>query len=190
MTRKLETDRARVGISSCLLGDRVRFDGGHKRDATCTDVLSEHFEWVPVCPEVEVGMGVPRETVRLVGNPDQPRMIGSESGRDWTDDMNRYARRKVHELVRLGLDGYILKSKSPSCGMERIEVDSGKETSSDSGAGLFARELMAVCPDLPVVEESCLSDPKGREDFTELVRSHHRRRLQSHDSDPRSPSCA
>ena len=119
MTPVREIDRARVGISSCLLGDLVRFDGGHKRNTYCADVLSETVEWVPVCPEVEVGMGTPREAVRLVGDTDQLRMIGSETGHDWTDEMNQYARIRVQELVQLDLDGYVLKSRSPSCGRSR-----------------------------------------------------------------------
>ncbi|MDA0321203.1 MAG: DUF523 domain-containing protein [Verrucomicrobia bacterium] len=179
MTRQPETHRSRVGISSCLLGNSVRYDGGHKRDACCTDVLSDHFEWVSVCPEVEIGMGTPREAVRLVGGPAQPRMIGSETGHDWTDEMIQYARMRVQELVRLDLDGYVLKSKSPSCGMQRVAIDWGEGAPPGAGAGLFARELMAACPDLPVVEETFLRDPKRRESFVAQVASRRLRRTQS-----------
>lgn len=184
----MSTNPIRIGISSCLLGETVRFDGGHKRNSYCMDVLSQDVEWVPVCPEVEVGMGVPREAVRLVGGEDQPRMLGNESGRDWTDDMTRYAQTKVRELRRLNLDGYILKSKSPSCGMELVEIESADGTL--SGAGLFARELVREWPDLPIVEEGCLSDSGSRQDFMALVQSHHRGRLLERDNDPQSPSSA
>jgi uncharacterized protein YbbK (DUF523 family) len=176
MTPVREIDRARVGISSCLLGDLVRFDGGHKRNTYCADVLSETVEWVPVCPEVEVGMGTPREAVRLVGDTDQLRMIGSETGHDWTDEMNQYARIRVQELVQLDLDGYVLKSRSPSCGMQSVAVDRGDRAPEGEAAGLFARELMAACPDLPMVEEDNLSDPERRESFMAQVISRRRRR--------------
>src|SRR5262245_12856687 len=112
----------RVGISACLLGQEVRYDGGHQKDVYIADVLARHFSWVPVCPELEVGMGVPREPVRLVGLARAPRMLGVTSGTDHTAAMNELARRRVRDLARQGLHGYILKRGSPSCGMERVKL--------------------------------------------------------------------
>jgi len=99
----------RIGISACLLGQEVRFDGGHKRDAFLTDVLGKHVEWVPVCPEVEVGMGTPRETLRLVRDNGITRMVTTGTGVDYTERMNTWSKRRVAELVRADLDGYVLK---------------------------------------------------------------------------------
>src|SRR5512138_2013851 len=110
----------RIGISSCLLGKKVRYDGGHKLDRYLTDTLGEYFEWVPVCPEVEAGFGTPRETMRLVQADDQVRLVTLKSGSDLTAPMEDYARKKVKELQSAELSGYVLKSDSPSCGMERV----------------------------------------------------------------------
>jgi uncharacterized protein YbbK (DUF523 family) len=151
-------NRPRIGISSCLLGDEVRFDGGHKRNAFLTDVLAPHVEWVPVCPEVEIGMGVPRETLHLVRVGNDTRMITTETGIDHTDAMRAYAERRVRELEAMGLQGYVLKSKSPSCGMED---------------GIFAKILRARLPALPIEEESRLNDPVLREHFIQRVLGHH-----------------
>ena len=118
-------NRIRIGISACLLGDEVRFDGGHKRDAFLTDVLGPHVEWVKVCPEVEVGMGTPRETLRLIRTGDELRMQTTRSGIDYTDRMNRWSKKRVEELAREDLSGYVLKKDSPSCGMERVKVYGG-----------------------------------------------------------------
>src|SRR5882762_6974511 len=112
----------RLGVSSCLLGEEVRFDGGHKRDRFLTDLLGRYVEWVPVCPEVEVGMGVPREALRLVGTPASPRMIGLRSGDDYTARMRRFATERVRALAALDLGGYVFKKDSPSCGIERVRV--------------------------------------------------------------------
>ena len=116
----------RVGISSCLLGEEVRYDGGHQKDPYITGVLARHFSWVPVCPELEVGMGVPREPIRLVGAPDAPRLLGVTTGTDHTERMGAFARRRVQELGRRGLSGYVLKRASPSCGMERVNLRRGE----------------------------------------------------------------
>jgi len=121
------SDPIRIGISTCLLGQKVRFDAGHKRDRYITDILGQFFQFVPICPELEVGMGVPRESVRLEGTPDSPRMVGNKTGADWTDRMNAYSRKRVASHDLRGISGYILKKDSPSCGMERVKVygDSG-----------------------------------------------------------------
>jgi len=160
----------RVGISSCLLGNEVRFDGGHKRDRFLTDVLGPHVEWVPVCPELEAGMGVPREAVRLVGEPRALRMMGVHSGADHTSVMRRFAAGRVRALAALDLAGFVLKKDSPSCGMERVRVyRPGGGVPSRAGRGLFAATLIAALPLLPVEEEGRLNDPVLRENFIERL---------------------
>ena len=163
-------DKPRLGISACLLGDQVRFDGGHKRDAFLTEVLSPHVEWVRVCPEVEVGMGTPRETLRLVRDPvGGIRMITTRTGVDHTDAMVAWARRRLEELARERLSGYVLKKDSPSCGMERVKVYDGGGPGERKGRGIFAEALINRFPGLPVEEEGRLLDPALRENFIERV---------------------
>ena len=159
----------RVGVSSCLLGEPVRFNGGHKQDRFLTDVLGKHVEWVPVCPEVEVGMGTPRETLRLVDAGEGPQMVAPASGRDYTEDMTRFAERRIRELDDPGLAGYILKSKSPSCGLFRLPVYEGDQVSHRNGRGLFAAALAGAQPLLAIEEEAQLGDPDTRESFVERV---------------------
>src|SRR5262245_32274649 len=110
-------DTIRLGVSACLLGARVRYDGGHKRDAFLTGTLGPFVDWVPVCPELEIGLGVPRATLRLVGDQEAPRLVVQKSGEDLSAPMRRYARAKADELAALGLHGYVLKRGSPSCGL-------------------------------------------------------------------------
>jgi len=165
----------RIGVSTCLLGQKVRFDAGHKHDRFLTDTLGRYFEFVPACPEVDVGMGVPREAIRLVGTPENPRLVGVRSETDWTDKMHTYARRKVRSLVEHRLSGYILKSKSPSCGMERVKVYHPSGGHADyKGVGLFAAELRRVYPHLPVEEEGRLNDHRLRDNFIVRVFAYHR----------------
>lgn len=159
----------RVGISSCLLGEEVRYDGGHKHDSLLTGTFGPHFEWVPVCPEVEIGLGIPRPNLRLVGSVKAPHMITQKTGEDHTGAMNRYAARRAAQLARLDLHGYILKRASPSCGMERVKVYTGKGPPDNRGVGLFAAALMERIPTLPVEEEGRLSDAGLRENFIERV---------------------
>ncbi len=166
--------RPRIGISSCLLGAEVRWDGGHKRDRFVTDTLGSCFEWVPVCPELEVGMGVPREPVRLAGNPESPRMVGVKSGKDWTRAMGDYSRDRVRGLAKLDLSGYLFKSDSPSCGMGRVRVHPEAGMAVKKGRGLFARILMEAFPLLPAEEEGRLRDPALRENFIERVFAYRR----------------
>ena len=165
----------RVGISSCLLGEEVRYDGGHQKDPYITGVLARHFTWVPVCPEMEVGMGVPREPIRLVGDPEAPRLRGVTSGTDHTLRMNEFARRRVQELERRPLSGYVLKRASPSCGMERVRLhrDEGGPPAR-TGVGLFARALMDALPLLPVEEEGRLNDARRRDNFITRVFAYRR----------------
>jgi uncharacterized protein YbgA (DUF1722 family)/uncharacterized protein YbbK (DUF523 family) len=159
----------RVGISACLLGQEVRFDGGHKRDRYITDTLGQFFEWVPVCPEVELGLGTPRETLRLVGEPEDPRLVFFKTGGDITDGMQAWAGSRLESLARANLSGYILKSDSPSCGMERVRVYRSSGVPSKDGVGIFARALMDRLPLLPVEEEGRLHDLGLRENFVERV---------------------
>ena len=115
--RNERSEIIKVGVSLCLLGEKVRFDAGHKKDRYITDILGKYFQWVPVCPELEVGMGVPRESVRLVGPASAPRMVGPKSGTDWTERIVTFSEQRVRQLEELQLCGYILKSDSPTCGM-------------------------------------------------------------------------
>jgi len=164
----------RVGISSCLMGEEVRYDGGHQKDAYVTGVLARYVTWVRVCPEMEVGMGVPREPIRLVGDAAAPRLIGATSGTDHTERMNEFARRRVNELRDRELSGYILKRASPSCGLERVKVDTGDGPPARTGTGLFARALTAALPLLPVEEEGRLGDAHLRDNFITRVFAYRR----------------
>jgi len=168
----------RLGISSCLLGQKVRFDGGHKHDRYLTDILGEWVEWVPVCPEIEIGLGIPRPTIRLEGTADDARLVEPTSGDDLTDKMWTYSERKVSDLQRIDLDGYVLKRASPSCGMERVKVYGKGGMPMKNGVGVYARVLMERWPQLPVEEEGRLNDPVLRENFIERIFSRNRwRRL-------------
>jgi uncharacterized protein YbgA (DUF1722 family)/uncharacterized protein YbbK (DUF523 family) len=169
----------RIGVSSCLLGARVRFDGGHKRSDFLVDTLGSFVEFVPVCPEVEIGLGVPRETLRLVRDGTAPaiRLVANQTAIDHTKAMNSYAERRVAALGREGLSGYILKKDSPSCGMERVRVYGSSGMPTRDGLGLFAAALMRRYPNLPVEEEGRLNDPHLRENFVERVFAY--RRLRS-----------
>jgi uncharacterized protein YbgA (DUF1722 family)/uncharacterized protein YbbK (DUF523 family) len=164
----------RVGISSCLLGEEVRFDGGHKRDRYLTDTLGTFFEWVPVCPEVEMGLGTPRETLRLIGEPAAPRLVFAKSRTEITDGMQAWAEARLGQLARLDLRGYILKSDSPSCGMERVRVYRDNGIPAKDGVGIFARALLERFPLLPIEEEGRLHDLGLRENFVERVFAYHR----------------
>jgi len=166
----------RIGVSSCLLGQKVRFDGGHKRDAFLVDTFGEFVEWVPVCPELEVGMGLPREAIRLVRSDSGIRLVGVRSATDHTESMTQYSARRVEKLARENLDGYILKKDSPSCGMERVKVYDPNGSPARTGRGLFAEALLARFPLLPVEEEGRLSDPRLRDNFIERVFAYRRLR--------------
>lgn len=190
--------RPRVGISRCLLGDEVRYDGTHKRADAVIAALDPYVEWVPVCPEVEIGMGTPREPIRLVARPDgvrslaeRVRLVGVTSGEDWTDRMRRWARERVRELERLDLSGYILKASSPSCGIHGVRVaherggmNSGEGEPAEpvwetrTGRGLFAQALIEAMPALPIADEERLSDADAREQFLERVRRTFRMRTR------------
>jgi uncharacterized protein YbgA (DUF1722 family)/uncharacterized protein YbbK (DUF523 family) len=166
--------KVRIGISSCLLGEEVRYNGGHKRDAFLTDTFGRYVEWVAVCPEVELGMGTPRPSIRLERIGGGVRLMMPSTGGDYTDAMREYAGRRVTALAGMDLDGYVLKKDSPSCGMERVKVYDGAGAPSKDGRGLFAEALISRLPDLPVEEEGRLNDPLLRENFISRVFVHHR----------------
>ncbi len=164
----------RLGISSCLLGEEVRYNGGHVKDDFLVNTLGQYVQWVPVCPEVEMGMGVPRENVRLVGDAEDPRLVAPKSGTDHTDTMKKWAGQRLLELEGMDLHGYILKKDSPSCGLFRTKVYGGVAAPSRNGRGLFARELVNKFPMLPLEEEGRLRDPKLRENFIGRVFAYQR----------------
>lgn len=177
--------RPRVGISQCLLGAEVRHDGGHKRERFLTDVLGDYFEWVSVCPEVEAGMGTPREALRLVRQPDGPKMITIRTGVDWTGRMNAYSEGRCDALAEQQLSGFVLKKDSPSCGLERVKVYDNNEVPSRTGRGLFAEVLQRRYPNLPIEEEGRLNDRPLRENFIGRVWAYDRwRRLRDDDAEP------
>jgi len=164
----------RLGISACLLGERVRFDGAHKRDPFLVETLGSFVEWVPVCPEVESGMPAPRESLRLVQAGREIRLITNKTAQDHTASMRGYARRRLEELADAELCGFVLKKDSPTCGLERVKVYGTSGMPLKSGRGLFADALVARFPRLPVEEEGRLNDPRLRENFIERVFAYRR----------------
>ena len=162
-------NRMRIGISTCILGENVRFDGGHKRDRFVTDTLGQFLEFVPVCPEVECGLGIPRESMRLVGDPESPRLVTNRTKIDHTERMITWARQRVRELEKEDLCGFIFKSRSPSSGMERVRVYNEKGIPAKTGVGMFARIFMEHFPLLPVEEDGRLHDIRLRENFIERI---------------------
>ena len=159
----------RLGISTCLLGENVRYDGGHKHDRFLTDTFGRFVEWVPVCPEVECGLPVPRESMHLEGDPDDPRLVTSRTHIDHTDRMKKWAAMRLDELERENLIGFVFKSRSPSSGMERVKVFDDKGMPHKVGVGIFARAFMDRFPLLPVEDEGRLHDPLIRENFIERI---------------------
>lgn len=164
----------RIGVSSCLLGEKVRFDGGHKHDRYLTGTLAGLVKFVPVCPELELGLGVPRETLRLERADGAIRMITNKTGIDHTAAMKRFAEKRVTALQKDDLSGYLFKKDSPSCGVFRVKIYDGHGSPSRTGRGLFAEELIARLPHLPVEEEGRLHDPRLRENFFERVFAYRR----------------
>ena len=170
----------RLGISSCLLGESVRYDGGHKRSRFATDLLGPFVSFVPVCPELEAGMGVPRPAMRLLRDGETVRLVEIESGVDHTRRMRRYAAGRVRALRGLELCGYILKKDSPSCGMTRVKVYGERGMARRDGRGIFAGTLLEAFPDLPVEDEGRLNDGRLRENFIERVFAYRRLRNLFH----------
>jgi uncharacterized protein YbgA (DUF1722 family)/uncharacterized protein YbbK (DUF523 family) len=159
----------RIGISACLLGEQVRFDGGHMRDAFLTETFGRFVEWVPVCPEVECGLDTPREAMRLVRVEDKVRLLTVKTGIDLTDRMERFSRPRLSALAGEHLSGYVLKKDSPSCGLERVKVYDRHGSPARGGRGLYAAALVEAYPYLPVEEEGRLADPRLRDNFVERV---------------------
>lgn len=159
----------RIGISSCLLGNLVRYNGGHQHDPYITGTLGNFFEFVPVCPEVECGLPVPREAMRLVGDPRRPRLVTSKTKLDHTDRMQRWAAVRIKELEVENLHGFIFKNKSPSSGMERVKVYGENSIPRNTGVGIFARAFMDHFPLLPVEDDGRLHDVHLRENFIERI---------------------
>lgn len=169
--------KVRIGISACLLGREVRYNGGHKRDDFLVDTFGQFVEWVPVCPEVELGMGTPRPSIRLErmnGGNGGVRLRMPSTGQDFTDPMQEFSRQRVEALAALELDGYVLKKDSPSCGLERVKIYHGAGAPLKDGVGIFAQALLARLPHLPMEEEGRLNDPLLRENFITRVFVHHR----------------
>jgi uncharacterized protein YbgA (DUF1722 family)/uncharacterized protein YbbK (DUF523 family) len=158
-----------IGVSACLLGRNVRYDGGHQRDHYITDTLGRWFRWIPVCPEVEYGLPVPREAMHLVGDPARPRLVTIHSGIDHTDGMLAWAETRLEELAADGLCGFIFKSRSPSSGMAAVKVYPERGPAVKKGVGIFAGAFLRRFPLLPVEEEGRLNDPCLRENFIERV---------------------
>lgn len=162
-------EKIRIGISTCLLGKNVRYDGGHQQDRYLTDTLGRWFDWVPVCPEVEYGLPIPREAMRLVGDPANPRLVTIKSGVDHTAGMLAWAQGRLAALAGEGLCGFIFKSRSPSSGMAAVKVYNESGMAVKKGVGIFAGALMKRFPLLPVEEDGRLNDPLLRENFIERV---------------------
>ncbi len=169
MDEQTVTTKIRLGISACLLGQQVRFDGGHKHDRFITETLGQYVDFVPVCPEVECGLSIPREAMRLVGEIEHPRLVTVRSRIDYTEQMQTWAAGRVQELEKEDLNGFIFKSDSPSSGMERVKVYDEHGMALKKGVGMFARAFMEHFPLLPVEEEGRLHDPKLRENFIEAI---------------------
>jgi len=163
------SETIRVGVSACLLGHPVRYDGGHKRDPYIVETLGRSFDFVPVCPEVECGLPVPREPMRLVGNPDAPHLVTIKTGLDLTDQMQDFAARRVEALAEEKLCGFIFKAKSPSSGFTRVKVYNAKGSPTERGVGLFARAFLSRFPLIPAEDEGRLHDDKLRENFIERI---------------------
>lgn len=165
----MDEQKIRIGISSCLLGNPVRYDKGHKHDKYITGTLGAYFDFLPICPEVECGLPVPREPMRLVGDPAKPALVTVKTGKDITEMMNTWASSKVRELEKEDLCGFIFKAKSPSSGMERVKVYDANKVPRAVGVGLFAKAFKEHFPLVPVEEEGRLHDIILRENFIESV---------------------
>ena len=172
-----DTKKIRIGVSSCLLGNPVRYDGGHKKNVWLVNTLGKYVEFVPVCPEVEMGLSVPREPLRLVGDPENPRLVTIKTYQDYTQQMKEFSEKRVRELEKEDLCGFVFKRASPSSGMERVKVYKDVDPNvvknpgapSLKGVGAFARVFMEHFPLLPVEEEGRLGDAKLRENFIERI---------------------
>jgi len=164
----------RIGVSACLLGHEVRYDGGHRQDPYLTDTLGRYFQWVPVCPEVEIGLSTPRPTMRLETHNGDIRLMRIAERDDLTRQMRSYCQSRVAALAQEQLCGYVLKKNSPSCGMQRVKVFEDCKAPRRTGRGLFADALVTRYPNLPVEEEGRLHDPVLRDNWITRVFAFHR----------------
>jgi uncharacterized protein YbgA (DUF1722 family)/uncharacterized protein YbbK (DUF523 family) len=164
----------RIGVSSCLLGQKVRYDGGHKRDSFIADLLAQFVEFVPLCPEMEIGLGAPRDSIHLADVKGMVHLVNPKTGMDLTDAMTAWTHRRLTLLEKEPLSGFVLKKDSPSCGMERVRVHHDGKPPTKEGVGLFAELLMTRWPTLPVEEDGRLNDSRLRENFIERVFAYHR----------------
>ena len=164
-----EKNKPLVGVSACLLGESVRYDGGSKLDRYLRDVLGNCVEYVPICPEAESGMGVPRPAMRLVAQGNEVRLVTIQSQTDLTSKMQNWLRPRLKDLSKMPLSGYILKSRSPSCGLHRVRLYQPEGGVTQNGTGIFARGLTETLPLLPVEEEGRLNDARLRENFIERL---------------------
>jgi uncharacterized protein YbgA (DUF1722 family)/uncharacterized protein YbbK (DUF523 family) len=162
-------DKIKLGISTCLLGEKVRYDGSHQLDHFLTDTLGRYVKWVPVCPEVEYGLPVPREALRLAGTPESPRLVTVRTGIDHTEGMMRWAQIRLSQLEKEDLCGFVFKSRSPSSGMRGVKVYTPTGISSNKGTGIFAAEFMRQSPLMPVEDDGRMHDPELRENFIERI---------------------
>ena len=162
--------RIKLGVSKCLLGENVRYDGKHKLDRVIRNTLGQYLDFVPVCPEVECGMSIPREAMQLAGDPEFPRLMTIRTQKDLTDQMLNWTGIRLCQLEKEGLYGYIFKRNSPSCGMKGVNVYNEKGMPAKKGAGLFARAFMKRFPLLPTEGEDLLHDPGLRENFMAKIR--------------------
>jgi uncharacterized protein YbgA (DUF1722 family)/uncharacterized protein YbbK (DUF523 family) len=172
--KRSEEPTIRLGVSTCLLGEQVRYDGGHKLDQFLVNTLGRFVEWVPVCPEFEIGLGVPRESLRLVGDPEAPRLIAPKSGQDHTERMQTWAQKRLEELAAVKLHGFVFKKNSPSSGLFCVRVYDQNRMPNRVGMGIFPREVMKRFPLLPLEEAGRLHDMGLRENFIERILVYYR----------------
>ena len=170
-------DPIRVGISACLLGDEVRYDGGHKRHAVLVDLLGPEVEWVAVCPELEMGLGVPREPLRLERDGRRTRLIAIDTHIDHTERIRRWSAERLAELAESRISGYVLKSRSPSCGWRNVPVHPATGNGAETGRGLFAAALRRRFPNLPIEEETAFTNAASVEHFLKRARAYDQSRV-------------
>ncbi len=163
------TNKIKLGISSCLLGEKVRYDGGHKYDSFLIDTLREHVEFIPVCPEVECGLGVPREPMYLAGDPNNPQLLIENSSLDLTDQLTQWARERLLSLGAEKLSGFIFKARSPSCGLREVKVQDDQGEWKAVGTGIFAKFFREYFPEIPVEDEDHLQEAEIRKEFFERI---------------------
>jgi len=163
------SDKVRVGISACLLGENVRYDGGHKLDPYLKNILGEYIEWVPICPEVEAGLPVPRDAMRLVGDPGSPRIVTIRTGIDLTERMQEWLERKLRELENEDLRGFVFKARSPSCGIKGVDVFTSSGQQNSSGTGIFCAAFMRKFPSVVIIDELGFHDEKLRRKFLDRL---------------------